>query len=212
MLALVCHAPQNAAHSNPNLLMSPSQQETPFEGFCALIQDTIHGTSVCTPEAGEQQKRSITRKSDGTSPPRTKQETSRAPRPQTQAKLASLFSAMAKHNEDSPRYTPPVNPAAVPVEIGVCRLELSRNVCLELSWRVYTHNTYMCMWPHARMLHDQRIAAELAIRTPATIHPNPRISGFAADLAAECAENRRGFSPPPTRGIPLRLSPLGFVK
>ena len=113
---------------------------------------------------------------------------------------------MAKHNEDSPRYTPPVDPAAVPVEIGVCRLELSRHVCLELSWHVYTHNTYMCMWPHARMLHDQRIAAELAIRTPATIHPNPRISGFAADLAAECAENRRGFSPPPTSGIPLRLA------
>jgi len=45
--------------------MSPSQQETPFEGFCALIQDTTHGTSVCTPEAGEQQKRSIARKSDG---------------------------------------------------------------------------------------------------------------------------------------------------
>ena len=102
-----------------------------------------HGTSVCTPEAGEQQKRSISRKSDGTSPPRTKQGASRAPRPQTQAKLASLFSAMAKHNEDSPRYTPPVDPAAVPVEIGVCRLELSRHVCLELSWHVYTHNTHM---------------------------------------------------------------------
>ena len=129
--------------ATPNLLMDPSQQETTFEGFCALIQDTIHGTSVCTPEAGEQQKRGIARNSDGTSPPRTKQETSRAPRPQTQAKLASLFSAMAKHNEDSPRYTPPVDPAAVPVEIGVCRLELSRHVCLELSWHVYTHNTHM---------------------------------------------------------------------
>ena len=150
MLALVCHTPQNAAHSNPNLLMDPSQQEIPFEGSCALIQDTTHGTSVCTPEAGEQQKCGIARKSDGTSPPRTKQETSRAPRPQTQAKLASLFSAMAKHNEDSPRYTPPVDPAAVPVEIGVCRLELSRHVCLELSWHVYIHIILTCACGHMR--------------------------------------------------------------
>ena len=102
-----------------NLLMDPSQQKTLFEGFCALIQDTIHDTPVGTPEAGEQQKRSLARKSDGTSPPRSKQKTSRAPRPQTQAKLACMFNAMAKHNEDFPRYTPPVDPAAVPVEIDV---------------------------------------------------------------------------------------------
>ena len=135
-----------------------------------------------------------------------------------------MFNAMAKHNEDSPRYTPPVmDPAAVPVEIDVEESAKERPssfidlgvracarmcVCPELPRQAYAHDTCMCMCTCAQ-LHDQRIAAELAIRTPATEHYNPRISGFAADLAAECAGNRRGFSPSPTRGIPAWLGRVG---
>ena len=187
--------------------MDPSQQETTFEGFCALIQDTIHGTSVCTPEAGEQQKRSILRVNPmvlARHGPSRRPLVLLALRPKLSLPLCSV----------QWRSTTKIPLATLRQWTQLrCLLRLASVVLNYLGTSVlsylgaYIHIilTCACMWPHARMPHDQRIAAELAIRTPATIHPNPRISGFAADLAAECAENRRGFSPPPTSGIPLRL-------
>ena len=144
-----------------NLLMDPSQQKTLFEGFCALIQDTIHDTPVGTPEAGEQQKRSLARKSDGTSPPRSKQKTSRAPRPQTQAEV--IVTEMHVHSPERL------------VARGRCELNPNAHIIIidthVLSYLgAHMYKIHTCTCAHARMLHDQRLAAELAIRTPAMKH------------------------------------------